>query len=197
MRAVAILASMVLLSGCSGTDNPTSPSVFTVIVTAPKQTIAVGEAVQLVTTARDVNGVTIPNAKITYTTSAGTVLGVNTTGRIIGVAPGTANITATSGGLASLPFVVTVTASGSVAAVVTMQANTFTPAQLTIRVAQSVLFDFPADQHNVIFAARTGKPADIPTTSGQSVTRVFGTAGTFPYDCNLHPGMSGSVIVNP
>jgi plastocyanin len=78
-----------------------------------------------------------------------------------------------------------------------MQANTFTPSQVTIRVGQTVLFDFPADQHNVIFAARTGKPADIPTTAGQAVTRTFGTAGTFPYDCTLHPGMSGQVIVNP
>ena len=52
----------------------------------------------------------------------------------------------------------TIAAQGSdasVAAVVTMQANTFTPSLLTIKVGQSILFDFPADQHNVIFAART------------------------------------------
>jgi plastocyanin len=78
-----------------------------------------------------------------------------------------------------------------------MQANTFTPTQVTIRVNQSVLFDFPADQHNVIFAQRTGKPADIPVTANTQVTRTFSTAGTFPYDCTLHPGMSGSIIVNP
>lgn len=196
MRAAAILTAMVVLAAC-GKDNPASPSVFTVIVTAPKQTIAVGEAVQLTTTARDVNGVTITNAKITYMSSSGTVLSVNSTGRVIGVGPGSAAITATSSGLASQPFSITVTASGSVAAVVTMQANTFTPSQVTIRVGQSVLFDFPADQHNVVFAARAGKPADIPITSGQSVTRAFTTAGSFPYDCTLHPGMSGSVIVNP
>ena len=139
---------------------------------------------------------TIGGAKITYAASPAGIVSVNTTGRVIGVAIGSAQVTATSGGQSSQPFPITVTA-GSVAGVVTMQANTFTPTQLTIRVGQSVLWDFPADQHNVMFQNRTGKPNDIPTTSGQQVTRTFATAGTFPYDCTLHPGMSGTVIVNP
>src|SRR6185295_3863951 len=160
MRTAAILATTLALTAC-GDSNPSSPTVGSVIITAPKQTIAVGEPVQLVTTARDVNGVTIGGAKITYATSAATIASVNATGRVLGLAPGNAVITASSGGLASTPFPILVTA-GSVAGVVTMQANTFTPTQLTIRVNQSVLFDFPADQHNVIWAQRTGKPADIP-----------------------------------
>ena len=195
MRTAAILAAMLVLTACGASD-PDPPAVFNVVITAPKQTIAVGEAVQLTTTARDVNGVTIGSAKITYAATPGTIVSVNSAGRVIGIAPGSGTITATSGSIASPPFLITVT-SGSVAAVVTMQANTFTPAQTTIKVGQSVLFDFPADQHNVIFAQRTGKPADIPTTAGQGVTRTFSTAGTFPYDCTLHPGMSGQVIVNP
>jgi plastocyanin len=193
-RTTAILATALVLAACS--SDPASPSVFTVVVTAPKQTIAVGEAVQLTTTARDANGVTIGGAKITYTASPTSIVSVNTTGRVIGVGAGVGTITATSAGQASLPFSITVTA-GSVASVVTMQANTFTPTQVTIKAGQSVMWDFPADQHNVMFQARAGKPADIPTTSGQQVTRQFTTAGSFPYDCTLHPGMSGTVVVNP
>lgn len=195
VRTAGLLATTLVLAAC-GSSNPASPAVFSVVITAPKQTIAIGEPVQLVTTARDANGVTIGGAKITYAASPAGIVSVNTTGRVIGVAIGSAQVTATSGGQSSQPFPITVTA-GSVAGVVTMQANTFTPTQLTIRVGQSVLWDFPADQHNVMFQNRTGKPNDIPTTSGQQVTRTFATAGTFPYDCTLHPGMSGTVIVNP
>ena len=193
--AAAMLALTFGLMACGG-KNPASPTVQSVIITAPKQTISVGEPVQLTTTARDVNGVSIANAKFTYVASPTTVLNVNASGRVIGIAAGTGTIIATSGGLPSQPFVIQVL-PGNVAAVVTMQANTFTPAQTTIKVGQSVLFDFPADQHNVVFAQRTGKPADIPATASQAVTRTFATAGTFPFDCTLHPGMSGSVTVNP
>jgi len=197
MRVAATLATaLIALSACGGDGALDAPSVGSVIITAPKQTIAVGEPVQLTTTARDVNGPTIAGAKINYASTPTTVLNVNATGRVIGLSAGSATLTATSGGITSSPFPFTVTA-GSVAAVVTMPGNTFTPSLLTIKVGQSILFDFPADQHSVVFAARTGKPADIPTTSAQSVTRAFTTAGTFPFDCSLHPGMSGSVVVNP
>jgi len=194
MRTVFLIAAAGLLSACG--DDGSSPDILTVTLTAPKQTIAVGEPVQLIAVARDVNGLTIPNARLTYASSAPTVATVNSSGRVLGVTQGSANITASTGVVSSQPLTFTVT-TGSVAAVFTMQANTFTPAQATIRVGQSVLFDFPADMHNVIFQQRTGKPADIPATSGQAITRTFGTAGTFPFDCTLHPGMSGTVIVSP
>ena len=191
----ALIAAVCLLSACGG-DNPSSPDILTVTLTAPKLTIAVGEPVQLTAVARDVNGLTVPNARVTYTSSAPAIVSVNASGRVLGVAQGAANITASVGVVASQPLTFTVT-TGSVAAVFTMQANTFTPAQATIRVGQSVLFDFPAVQHNVIFQQRAGKPADIPATSSQAITRTFATAGTFPFDCTLHPGMTGTVIVNP
>ena len=194
MRTAFLIAAVCLLSACG--DDGSSPDILTVTLTAPKQTIAVGEPVQLTAVARDVNGLTIPNVALTYTSSAPTIATVNASGRVLGVAQGSANITASTGVVSSQPLTFTVT-TGSVAAVFTMQANTFTPAQATIRVGQSVLFDFPADIHNVIFQQRTGKPADIPATSGQAITRTFGTVGTFPFDCTLHPGMSGTVIVNP
>jgi plastocyanin len=187
--------AVVGVSACNGESTLKTPSVNSVIITG-KQTIAVGEAAQLTTTARDVNGVTISNAKITYASLSAAVVSVNSTGRMIGVTPGSASIVATSGGVSSQPHPITVTA-GAVAAVITMQANTFTPSQVTVRAGQSILFDFPADQHNVIFAVVTGKPADIPATAGQSITRTFATAGTFPFDCTLHPGMKGTVVVNP
>jgi|SRR5689334_3557077 len=196
MKTAAIVVATVVLAAC-GKDNPASPTILSVIITSSTQTIAVGETVQLTATARDVNGLNVPNAKVTYAASPASVLSVNETGRVIGVGPGTGSIIATSSGQASPAYQITVTASGAVAAVITMQPNTFTPNTTTIRAGQTVGFDFPALAHNVIFAQRTGKPADIPSTSGQLVTRTFTTAGTFPFDCTIHPGMSGQVVVNP
>lgn len=80
-------------------------------------------------------------------------------------------------------------------AVVYMNPNSFSPFAVTIKVGESVTFEFPSLAHNVIFEKKTGAPADIPTTTNRSVSRLFNTAGTFPYDCTLHPGMSGEVIV--
>ena len=195
MRTALLVAATVAVMAC-GSDNPSSPPVLTVGLTAPKVTIAVGEPLQLTATARDVNGVTVTGAKFTYTSSAPTIVNVNGDGRIIGVAAGSASITATSGGVVSPPLAIAVTATSGIA-VVTMTNNTFTPFTTTIRVGQTVAFDFPPLAHNVIFANRTGKPADIAATQSETVSRVFGTAGTFPFDCTLHPGMSGQVIVNP
>ncbi len=106
MRAAAILAATMLLPACSG--DPAGVSVFSVFITAPKQTIAVGEALQLTTVARDVNGVTIPNARITYTAAPTSIISVNASGLVTGIAPGTGSITATSGGQTSPPLSVTV-----------------------------------------------------------------------------------------
>jgi hypothetical protein len=103
----AILAAVMFLTACS--DSPSSPSILSVTITAPKQTIAIGEAVQLTTVARDVNGVTVANAKIAYQAVPTSVLEVDASGRVVGRAPGVGSVTATSGGQTSQPFVITVT----------------------------------------------------------------------------------------
>src|SRR5215471_3729889 len=102
MRRAAILAATILLAACS--SDPASPPVFSVVVAASKQTIAVGEALQLTTVARDVNGVTVSDAKIAYTASPPTVISVTASGVVTGIAPGTGSITATSGNATSQPF---------------------------------------------------------------------------------------------
>lgn len=79
-------------------------------------------------------------------------------------------------------------------AVVSMPGFSFVPFTMTIPVGGTVTFDFPSEPHNVIFARVAGAPADIQVTSSRKVLRTFDTAGTFPYDCTVHPGMSGVVV---
>lgn len=85
----------------------------------------------------------------------------------------------------------------TLSATVTMPGNSFSPFTTSIKVTGTVSFQFPAAVHNVIFKAATGKPADIQQTSNVTVQRTFNTQGTFGYDCTLHPGMSGEVVVVP
>jgi len=73
--------------------------------------------------------------------------------------------------------------------------STFDPAALTVAKGTTVTFTFASVTHNVTFDAVSGAPANIPSTSGASVTRTFSTAGSFGYQCTLHGGMRGTVTV--
>ena len=71
----------------------------------------------------------------------------------------------------------------------------FSPTFLTITVGTTVRFNITGVAHDVTFQAVTGAPQSIPVTTNQVVSRTFNNKGTFPYDCQTHPGMSGSVTV--
>ncbi len=79
--------------------------------------------------------------------------------------------------------------------VIANTSNAFTPSSLSVSKGTTVTFTFQGVTHNVTFAAVTGAPSNIGETYSTSVQRVFSTAGTFGYNCTLHPGMSGSVVV--
>jgi len=78
---------------------------------------------------------------------------------------------------------------------VSMPGFSFVPFTLNIKVGGTVIFDFPAESHNVIFAKVPGAPPDIEETVNRQVARTFNVAGGFPYDCTIHPGMSGVIVV--
>lgn len=73
---------------------------------------------------------------------------------------------------------------------------TFGPASLTVNAGQTVTFSFGSIAHNVFFDPQAGSPADIAGTNANvSIDRVFTTAGSYHYNCHIHPGMQGTVIV--
>src|SRR5512134_108649 len=95
VRAGAVVAFLAL-GACGGGDSG-PPAVATVSVTPPSATIEAGLTTQLAASPRDASGNALTNP-VTWSSSAATVASVNATGLVTGVAPGSATITATSGG---------------------------------------------------------------------------------------------------
>jgi plastocyanin len=132
-------------------------------------------------------GTTGSNGQATATRTLGGVAGPNTARAIAPnnlPTPDTVTFTTTA---TSLPLVATVTVGD----------NFFNPMNLTIGVTGTVTWDWGAGgvTHNVTFANVAGAPTDIGDRNSGTVDRTFPTAGTFNYQCTIHPGMNGQVMV--
>ena len=185
--------SLLVLGACSKASEPV---VSNVSITPTSVSLGVGASTVLVGSARDAS-LNPVNATITWRSSASNVASITADGLLTGVAAGTTTITATAGGVPGTATV-TVTSGPSMNAVVTMPGLSFVPADVRIALGGTVTFQFPSLNHNVIFTrSQPGAPADIQTTQNVNVTRTFPTAGSFPYDCLLHPGMSARIVVVP
>ncbi len=192
-----ILGSLVIAfvaASCSG-DSGSGPSlrIANVFISAPTPTIAVGDKAQLTAVALDSVGNTV-NATFEWSSSADIVAIVSSAGLVTGVTAGNATISAKAGGVTGA-LSLTVRASANLAVVTMPPGDIFTPFQVTVPVGGTVRWEFPQRPHNVIFDRKAGAPVDIQSTANASIARTFALAGTFPYDCTLHPGMSGEVIV--
>jgi hypothetical protein len=100
LLVLAFLPFLVTCGGESTTGPQASPPVASVTV-APAQTSlsAIGETVQLAATARDAGGATIAGRSFTWNSSNRNLATVNSTGLVTAVAAGTADVTASTGGV--------------------------------------------------------------------------------------------------
>jgi plastocyanin len=211
MKVMSVMAfvSIVGLAACGGggdggtSPNPVNPGqkLATIRVTNATVSLNAGSSVTITAQALDAAGAVITSASgYTFTSSAPTVAEVQSDGAILGIGAGTATITAslTRDGVTATSTA-TVTVTGTLPAAASVVAgdanNTFTPPTLVVARNANVTFTFGALQHNVTFGAATGAPANIPNTTAASLVRTFTTAGDFAYDCTLHAGMTGKVVV--
>lgn len=83
--------------------------------------------------------------------------------------------------------------TGSTTTQITVRNNTFSPSATTVPVGSTVAWSWAQGSvdHNVTF----DDGPKSPTQSSGGYSRLFDKAGTYPYHCTQHPGMSGSVTV--
>ena len=199
VRALSAIAIILFIPACGGGGGPTvtqAGPVTTVSITDPSSAVALGGTMQLAASATDASGSVVTGLTAAWTTSNPSVATVNSNGLVSGISVGTATITATISGIAGSTGV-TVAPAGATA---TVQANTgehFVPAQVDITAGGTVTWQFSTLTHNVTFSgSAAGTPANIPDTFSASVSRSFTTAGTFAYQCTIHAGMTGTVVVH-
>jgi hypothetical protein len=102
LRRIALLP-LLALAGCGDGQPPTAPrdeAVAAVEVTAPAQSLAEGETMQLGATARGRTGAAVPGVSLAWSSSNETVATVSPAGLVTARAPGQATIRATAGGQA-------------------------------------------------------------------------------------------------
>ena len=77
-----------------------------------------------------------------------------------------------------------------------MRASSFFPTTLTVANGTTVSFTNSSGvEHNVIFDSPPAGVGDIGSITSGTVTRSFGTAGTFAFHCTIHAGMNASITV--
>ena len=163
--------------------------------------LAIGATAALQPSARDARGNAIASASgFTFTTAAAGTAIVSSAGSVTAIAPGSTTITASlsrdgTSASATATVVVTAPAGAALTADVATGGFTFLTPSVTIAVGGSVTWTFGAATHNVVFGTATGAPTNVPNLANTTATRIFPAAGTFAYQCTLHSGMTGTVIV--
>jgi plastocyanin len=73
--------------------------------------------------------------------------------------------------------------------------NTFTPSAVRIQKGGTVTWTIGARRHNVTFFANPNAPQNVESLTNVTQSRTFTQSGTYPYNCSLHAGMTGTVTV--
>jgi plastocyanin len=200
-QITAALASLLVLScggdGGGGGGTPTEPDNTVANVTVNgASTIAPGGQSQMTAVAVNASGYPVSGLTATWSSSATSVATVSNSGLVSAVATGTATITATIGGKPGTRQVTVQTVNVSPTATVTVSGSAFSPPQVDIAAGGTVTWNFDDYVEHTVTFSGTGTPENIPASMSTAVERTFPVAGTYPYSCSIHYGMSGTVVVH-
>lgn len=206
MRVLGAASAAVVIAGCgggsSGGGTPPPPAVASVAVTATTQSTTPCGQVSLTAQPRDAQGNSLARAVTWDPPGNPSVISLSSTSGVsneaIGVGVGTSTVTARSETAASTPLTLTVSASGQASATADVSATapaSFAPTCVVVAVGGTVTWTFGATTHNVIFGTNKPTGGDIGERTSTTEQRTFPAAGNFPYQCTLHAGMNGRVIV--
>ncbi len=84
--------------------------------------------------------------------------------------------------------------SGANANVNTTSSNSFSPQATTITHGQTVCWQNSSSTLHTVTADSGAFDTNLPV--GQIFLHTFATAGTYPYHCKIHAGMTGTITVN-
>jgi plastocyanin len=203
-------AALLVLLGCGGNSSDTSPTpppgggtqtLSSIRVPTPTVALTAGQTATLAPEALDASGRVITGATgYTYASAAATIAESQGSGTILGISAGATTVTVslTRDGVTATSAV-SFTVTGSLPATATVIAGdasrVFTPATIVVARNANVSFTFGALVHNVTFRGQVGAPANVPNTTNAVLARVFGAVGDYDYDCSLHAGMTGKIMV--
>jgi plastocyanin len=73
----------------------------------------------------------------------------------------------------------------------------FSPTSITAKVGQIVQWtNVGSDTHNITFSGDAASVSDVSFQSGNVWQVKFSKAGTYPYQCTIHSGMTGTITVS-
>jgi plastocyanin len=206
-RSLVLFVAVGVAAGCGGsgggpTEAQPEDPVFTALTltasattlfTRPPGTTVVVIARAVDQSGRVMSGLGTPE----YTSDNPAVATVDAAGLVSAVGTGSTAIRAslTAGGVTRSAHIDMLVTEGDLAATVSAPQFSFDPASVDVARGGTVTWTLGPVPHNVTFASGAG-PQDIPTWSDGSNSRAFPESGTFSYQCTVHSGMSGMVVVH-
>lgn len=205
--ACLVVTSAVLGCGGGGYDGGTNPpppppptqTLGSISTSTTALNLSAGNSQTITVTALDTQGAPITSFPApTFTSTAANIAEVDGSGSVLAIRAGasTVNVSVTMGSVTRTATVaVTVTGTlPSQASVSTQSGDVFTPNKVIVGIGGQVTWTFGITAHNVTFST-AGSPANINSTSSTSDSRTFSQAGNFSYNCTIHAGMNGQVLV--
>src|SRR5690606_12534142 len=161
LRLAATFCIVIAAAACDSKDATAFTEITSITVAPDRQTIDVGESVQLVATAMDSGGDPVGNVTFSWSSTASAIATVAEDGGVLGVAAGSTRIRASAGGATGEAEITVVNpgqGGGSQPAITT---STFLGGS-----SYDVIRDVAVDAQGFIYAVGGSEGGGYPTTAG-------------------------------